>query len=300
MPEPTPLELAQTFLQEAVYNSRGAQAGKATMAPGDPATWSPAFAKLTWRLWPSDAVGDLTARAADSTLSSEARLFALESLAFINHRSAADAMLELAADQSPVKAEAAAWLLKLGTGEWQHFNLRPELKSRGIYDPDTITVQTVTTPEPPKQSSLPPIPEILALKGDAVKGNTTAMRCIICHEIDGTGPNFGPFLKGWATGRTPEVIARSIVHPGADIAHGYDGVVITLKDGGTVHGRALNDRKNSDPLIIQSTGGLTQMIPRNKIKRAGKLKHSLMLSPDQLDLKAQDIADLVAFLKSYR
>ncbi|MFT4647376.1 MAG: hypothetical protein ACI87O_000667 [Planctomycetota bacterium] len=34
MPEPTPLELAQTFLQEAVYNSRGAQAGKATMAPG--------------------------------------------------------------------------------------------------------------------------------------------------------------------------------------------------------------------------------------------------------------------------
>ncbi|MDF1839214.1 MAG: hypothetical protein P1V35_15205 [Planctomycetota bacterium] len=34
MPEPTHQELAQTFLQEAVYNSRGAQAGKATMSPG--------------------------------------------------------------------------------------------------------------------------------------------------------------------------------------------------------------------------------------------------------------------------
>ena len=34
MSESNPLELAQTFLQEAVYNSRGAQAGKATMSPG--------------------------------------------------------------------------------------------------------------------------------------------------------------------------------------------------------------------------------------------------------------------------
>jgi putative membrane-bound dehydrogenase-like protein len=269
------------------------------MAPGDPASWSPAFAKLTWRLWPSDAVRALGSRAWNTSLSAEDRLFALESLAFINHRSAVDAMFTLAGDRSPVQAEAAAWLLKRGTGEWQHFRIGPELKEKGIYDPDRITVQTVTTPAPEARSTLPPVSEILALPGDPVKGKTTAMRCIICHEIDGAGPNFGPYLKGWARGRTPEVIARSIIDPSADIAHGYDGVTVQLKDGGTVHGRALNTLK-SDPLIIQSTGGLTQMIPQRKIHKTGPLGRSLMLSADQLQLKAQDIADLVAFLKSYQ
>jgi putative heme-binding domain-containing protein len=268
------------------------------MAPGDPTSWSPAFAKLTWRLWPSEAVPALASRAVSRKLSAGERSFAVESLAFINHRSAVDAMFTLAGEDSPVQAEASAWLLKRGTGEWRHFQIDPELKEKGIYDPDRITIQTVTTPAPDKKSHLPPIPEILALEADPVKGKMNAMRCIICHEIDGAGPNYGPYLKGWGRGRTPEVIARSIITPSADIAHGYDGVAVQLKDGGTVHGRALNSL-NDDPVIVQSTGGITQMIPKKKIQKTGPLGRSLMLDANQLQLSAQDVADLVAFLKSY-
>jgi putative membrane-bound dehydrogenase-like protein len=271
---------------------------KAAMAPGDPARWSDEFAKITWRLWPSAAVNDLGSRAWNKGLTPQARSLAVESLAFIDHKSSADAMIKLCADKSPVKAEAARWLLQRGTGEWQKYDISKALKETGIYDPDKIVVTPITVPEPPKESTLPPLAEILAMKGNAERGKTTVMRCVMCHEVNGTGPNYGPSLKGWGKGQTPEVIARSIVNPAFDIAHGYKFTDVLLKDGGHVHGMALNDAK-SDPLIIQSTGGITQLIPKKLIKKVNGNKRSLMLNADQLGLTAQDVADLVAFLKTY-
>ncbi|NNC89952.1 MAG: c-type cytochrome [Akkermansiaceae bacterium] len=269
---------------------------KEALAPGAPTKWPPQFARLTWRLWPAAAAGDLQARAMSDSLPSEARKFAVESLAFIDDRKAVDALLALASRPSPVKADAAAWLLRNGTGEWAKYDLKAELKAKGIYDPDTITVTPVTVPEPPKTSKLPPLGEILAMKGDAERGKATALRCTVCHQINGIGPDYGPNLKGWGKGQTLDVIARSIVDPSADIAHGFRGTGVALKDGGAIHGIAFND---GDPLIIQSTGGITQMVPGNRIKKKWKLKHSLMLSADQLGLTAQDVADLVAWLRVY-
>lgn len=269
---------------------------KEHMKPGAPHEWSDQFAKLTWRLWPSAAVKDLEARAKHSSLTPEKRAFAVESLAFIDDKSAADATLNLAAD-SPAKAEAARWLLRNGNGEWKKYNIAEELKKRGIYDPSKIVVTPVTAPKPetPKFS----VEDVLKLKGNAAKGKLTANRCIMCHEFNGAGVNYGPNLKGWGQGQTLDVIARSIVDPSADIAHGYSGVGIELKKGGHVHGIASSD---GDPMIITSTGGVTQMIPRGRVKskRPYKLKHSLMLSADQMGLTPQDVADLVAFLKEYK
>jgi hypothetical protein len=47
-------------------------------------------------------------------------------------------------------------------------------------------------------------------------------------------------------------------------------------------------------------GGLTQMIPVSKVRpgRPPALGRSLMLSADQLGLSAQDVADIVAYLKT--
>lgn len=268
---------------------------KAAMKPGAPHEWSDQFAKLTWRLWPAAAVPDLEARANHPSLTPEQRAFAVESLGFIDHKSSADATLRLAT-KGPAKADAVNWLLRNGNGEWKKYDIAGELKKRGIYDPDKIVVTAVTAPkaDPPKFS----VQDVLKLKGDPAKGKTTALRCIMCHEFNGTGVNYGPNLKGWGEGQTLDVIARSIVEPSADISHGYSGTGVALKKGGHVHGIASND---GDPLILTSTGGVTQMIPRNRIqKKAYKLKHSLMLSADQMALTPQDVADLTAFLKTYK
>jgi len=87
----------------------------------------------------------------------------------------------------------------------------------------------------------------------------------------------------------------SIVDPSADIAHGYDGTELVLKDGKTIHGLV---QSSSDPLVIQTTGGATQLIPTSKIKTRRALGRSLMLSAEQLGLSAQDVADVVAYLKT--
>ncbi len=53
-----------------------------------------------------------------------------------------------------------------------------------------------------------------------------------------------------------------------------------------------------DPLIVQSTGGATQMIPAAKVQSRRALGRSLMLSAEQLGLSAQDVANVVAYLKT--
>ncbi|MEO5959954.1 MAG: hypothetical protein ABIZ49_12705 [Opitutaceae bacterium] len=94
-------------------------------------------------------------------------------------------------------------------------------------------------------------------------------------------------------------------NPSAEIALGFEGSEITLQDGTIVNGRVLS---NGDPLIVQSMGGLTQLIPAAKLAqppnagpagRGGRpLGRSLMLSAEQLGLSAQDVADIVAYLKT--
>ena len=169
------------------------------------------------------------------------------------------------------------------------------MKTRGIYDPGKVVLQEVLIPEPDEaQKAALAVESVLALTGDAERGKTTAARCVMCHEIGGTGVPFGPALDGWGRGQTLEVIVRSIVDPGADISHGFDGTELVTKDGKTIHGLLIQD---GNPAIITSMGGITQMIPKSQIQSKKKLSRSMMLSAAQLALTAQDVADLAAYLK---
>ena len=232
----------------------------------------------------------------DTSLTSADRDFAVESISFINDRRAADGLMNLTADGSPSRAEAVHWLLVRGTGAWADFGLESDLKAKGIYDPDKIVVQPITVPAPPTEPALPKLEEILAMNGDAKRGEIAAARCVMCHVLGDKGVAYGPALKGWGKTQTVEVIARSILEPSADIAHGFGGTVIKLKDGSEVHGLLLSER---DPLFVTSTGGVTQMIPRDRVEKTEDLGRSLMFAPQQLGLTGQDIADIVEFLRGY-
>jgi len=267
---------------------------KDAIKPGAPHEWSNQFARLTWRLWPVAAISDLQTRAVYPGLSGEERALAVESIAFINDRKAAEAMLVLC-DNPLTKKDATYWLFKNSNDDWKDFGLRDELKTRGIYDPDKIVVTAVTAPaaDTPKFS----VEDVLKLTGDVEKGKATANRCIMCHQFNGVGASYGPNLKGWGSAQPNDVIARSIVEPSADISHGFKGSGLKLKDGKDVHGIVIS---NGDPTVITSTGGLTQLVPKKLIENQYDLKHSLMLSADQMALTPQDVADLVAFLKGYK
>ena len=54
---------------------------------------------------------------------------------------------------------------------------------------------------------------------------------------------------------------------------------------------------DGDPIIIRSMGGITQSISADDLKSREPMKRSLMLSADQLGMSAQDVADVVEYLR---
>ena len=273
------------------------------LKPGSPSEWPDGFARLTWRLWGAASIDSLRERALDPALSSEQRRLAVESIGFIDDPRAANTMLDLAADGSPVQGEAIAWLLRNLTGEWAKHDISKGLKEKGIYDPDTIMVQASPVP-PPSVNGKFHVAEILKLRGDRKRGEAAAARCILCHQINDRGVDYGPNLKGWGENQTLETIIRAIAQPSAEIALGFKGVEVELTDGGIIHGIPFNNSdlwlKNSPPLVIQSAGGITQLVPKDRIKERRVFKRSLMYDPATLQLTPQDIADIAAWLKTHR
>jgi putative membrane-bound dehydrogenase-like protein len=262
--------------------------------PADPAVWSDAFAWIAWRLHPPAAVSDLAARARSSKLPLEDRRRAIDALAFSDTTAASDAMLKIAGSNGPLREQATWWLLNRLSNSWADHNLRAALKMTGIYDPDAIKLEEVVVPRPPANAPELPIDEIVRLTGSASRGKDVAARCLMCHAIGGTGAEVGPALDGWGRGKSPDVIARAIVRPGAEIAQGYDGTELKTTDGLTIQGLLIKD---GDPLMIRSQGGFTQIVPAGRVASRRRMTDSLMLSAAQLGLTAQDVADLIAFLR---
>jgi len=258
--------------------------------------WSPEVERIAWLLHPASALQDFLTRAASSKVSQASRTLAVESLSFVDSKEAALAMIKLCADGSPSASEAKTWALMRMTGAWAAFDIRTELKNAGVYDAKSIVVNAIQVPEAPAGTYAEQ--DVLAKTGDAAKGAALAQRCIMCHQLNGNGPAYGPELKGWAARQSREALVRAIVNPSADIALGYEGVTLKLKTGGKIDGRLMS---NNDPIVITSTGGLTQLVPKDRVAgKEAKMTRSLMMSGEQLGLSAQDVADIAAYLASYK
>ena len=260
--------------------------------PSDPVAWSPAFSWIAWRLHVPAAVPDLAARARAAKLSLDDRRRAVDALAFIDAPAASDAMLKLAGSAGPLRELAIWWLLNRSSNTWADHNLETALKVTKIYDPDTVTLEAVEAP-PPATAPDPAIDDILKLRGDPARGKELATACVMCHAIGGAGADVGPALDGWGRGKSPDVIARAIVHPNAEIAQGYDATELRTTDGLIIQGLLI---KQNDPLMMRSRGGVTQIIPAKRVGNRRRMMESLMPSAAQLGLSAQAVADLVAFL----
>ncbi len=138
------------------------------------------------------------------------------------------------------------------------------------------------------------VADVLKLRGSAQRGASAASACLMCHRSGAQGVDYAPALDGFASRQTRETVVTAIVNPSNDIAHGYEGSEITLVDGRKVHGLVLS---GGNPLIVQSTGGVTQMIPAALVKERKRLGRSLMLGAEQMGLTAQQVADIAAYLK---
>jgi putative membrane-bound dehydrogenase-like protein len=291
----------RTYLEAFGIGSTGIEAyiykaAKDSVGHEEALKWSDAFADIAWRLHPASAVADLTIRATSASLSHKLRKQAMDALAFTKEKASATAMMELAQGNSSLSSDATWWLLNRATGDWKDLNILPELAERGIYEPSKIQLQEIVSVDSDLiPNSYPPMDQLLAMRGDENRGKLAAQRCVLCHQVGDLGVEFGPTLNGWGQTQTREVIFKSIIEPNSDISHGYQGYEISLNDGRNIHGIML---KESDPYIILSMGGVQQIVPGEQVKNVRRLQHSLMMSGAQLGLTAQEVVDVVAYLKA--
>ncbi len=267
-----------------------------TIGAGDPVAWTEAFAWIAWRLHPPTAVDALARRASSVRLDVTQRRRAMDALAFIDTRAASAEMIGIAAAEGPLQEAARWWVLSRMSNDWADHDLQTTLKQRRIYDADAVTLHSAEVP--PRNPAAPAIPvgDVTSRAGDAARGKEAFTRCLACHALDGVGADVGPALDGWTRGKSPQVIAAAIVDPDAGIAHGYAGTTLRTKDGLTIQGLLI---KEGDPLMIRSMGGTTQVVPADRVKQRERLNRSLMIGAAELGMSAQDVADVIAYLRTH-
>lgn len=97
-----------------------------------PLEWSDAYSELMWRLHPRRHIEAFSERANSPALSGDDRRRAVDALAFIGDRKAADAMLELAlTGPEDVRELAAWWIENRDSNDWRDYHLAAEIGPRG-------------------------------------------------------------------------------------------------------------------------------------------------------------------------
>jgi putative heme-binding domain-containing protein len=284
------LGIGCTGKEDAVYRVLADDAGA-------PTAWDPKMAWIAWRLGAPSSVPALLARARADALPREERDRALTALAFVRAPAAAAAMVELAGDStSPLRGDAAWWCLHRMGNEWQAFGVQAALKERGIYDPEAVEIQAVQVPKAPPAALAFSVADVMRLTGDAERGALRAGACYTCHKVGEMGVAFGPDISAFARAQSREAVIESILHPSKSISHGYEGHTVET-DAGAVQGVLLS---RGDPVIVQSQGGLLQMIPKNRVQKIHRMRRSLMWPPQLLGLDAQGLADLVAWMQEQK
>ena len=258
---------------------------------------------LAWRLHGDSMIEDMVDRMLMTEVSPEHRKELVASLAMNRSEAAFSGMKKVYGESrdNSVKDLAKQFLVKGMVHRWRDYPVREFLIANSIIDAKPkplVQVPAVRNEVGPLKAT-----NVLNLKGDIVRGKSSAARCYSCHQFDGVGVDFGPNLKGWGENRSVEEIAIALINPSAGIAHGFDAHEVTLepnwkerKSFWRINGIILSE---SDPLTIKSTGGLIQKVPSHEIHFIQPSRNSLMLSAHQLGMSEQNVADVVAFLKKY-
>ena len=150
--------------------------------------------------------------------------------------------------------------------------------------------------------ALPPISELVKLKGDVAKGRAIFERaessCIICHRVDDKGVDFGPALSEIGAKLPKEVLFDSIINPNAGLSMGFETTQLTLKKGGA--GMGIVRSETNEEVVLGLPGGATQKFAKNDIKSREKLATSMMPSGLSQALTQEDLVNLVEYLSTLK
>jgi putative membrane-bound dehydrogenase-like protein len=126
--------------------------------------------------------------------------------------------------------------------------------------------------------------------------NGTKSACATCHAIGYIGGNIGPDLSRIGSIRNDRDLLESIVFPNASFVRSYEPMVVATK-AGQIHSGVL--KKDSPSEVILTSGPDKEVrIPRADVDEMKPGTVSVMPSGLDSQMTKQELADLIAFLKS--
>jgi putative heme-binding domain-containing protein len=138
--------------------------------------------------------------------------------------------------------------------------------------------------------------------GDVRRGqalfNSPKAACSSCHAIGYLGGNVGPDLTRIGQIRNERDLLEALVYPNASFVRSYEPMIVTTKAGEEYSGVL---RKDSAEEVVLATGpNIEQRIARSEIADMRPGSVSVMPSGLADQLKKEELADLLAFLKATR
>jgi putative membrane-bound dehydrogenase-like protein len=136
----------------------------------------------------------------------------------------------------------------------------------------------------------------LQLRGDREKGRQVFTRtCATCHQAEGQGVDVGPNLATVA-GRVAEDLLVHILDPNRELAPSFVNYNVATQDGRAFSG--IIAEESAHAISLKRAQGATDVIARDQIETMASSGTSLMPEGLEQELSQQNLADLIAFIRS--
>jgi putative heme-binding domain-containing protein len=136
--------------------------------------------------------------------------------------------------------------------------------------------------------------------GDVRRGqsifNSQKAACFSCHTVGYLGGKVGPDLTSIGQVRTERDLLESVIYPSASFVRNYEPYIVTTKSEETYSGVLKKDA--ADEVVMATGPGAEVRIARAEITEMRPGTVSVMPAGLEQQLTKQELADLVAFLKS--
>jgi putative heme-binding domain-containing protein len=122
--------------------------------------------------------------------------------------------------------------------------------------------------------------------------------CSTCHQVGYLGGRVGPDLTRIGSVRTERDLMEAVIYPSASFVRSYEPMTIRTKDGEEYSG--VLRQEGADSIVIISGANASQRFAMSDV--AEMRPGTLSIMPEGIDqqLNQQELADLVAFLKSLK
>jgi len=224
-----------------------------------------------------------------------------------------DIKLSLPEREAAVKAlgkskDGASRLLSLVDGN----RMPAELKATAAFAvaacPDEgmrkLGEQKLPLPKSKDGKALPPISQLVDMKGDVKAGarvfrnNSGGPNCIGCHQIGDEGRQVGPPLTTIGNKLSREQFFESILTPSAAVLMSFEVWIVKTKDGAIKTGIKVED--SDDHITLKDNNGEYIDIPVSSIDQ--KKQSALSMMPEDITktMTVQDLVDVVEYLMQQR